>query len=254
MTDIAEGDRVAMPGEGAWVEQVNAPAATLRHVPPGLPVLQAAMAFINPPTALRLLRDFVTLEPGSWVIQNAANSAVGFCVVRLATRFGLNTLNVVRNPDKWREPLTASGATAVVADGDDFYKQVAEITGGPKPKLAVNSVGGDSAIKLVRCLADGGTMVTIGGMVGDKVRFPTRNLIFNDVTLRGFWMDRWNRTADRASREAMEAEIFGLIKDGTIEIPIAATFPFEKGLEAVAAAAEGGRDGKTLIVTDAAGV
>ena len=44
----------------------------------------AAMLAINPPTALALLKEFVALERGDWVIQNAANSGVGRAVIQLA--------------------------------------------------------------------------------------------------------------------------------------------------------------------------
>jgi len=42
------------------------------------------MMTINPPTAALLLSEFVSLQPGEWVIQNAANSAVGLYLVQLA--------------------------------------------------------------------------------------------------------------------------------------------------------------------------
>ena len=51
------------------------------------------MMAINPPTAALLLSEFVTLGPGDWVIQNAANSAVGYtwCSWRDTAAIGLST-------------------------------------------------------------------------------------------------------------------------------------------------------------------
>ena len=43
-----------------------------------------------------MLEDFVDLQPGDVVVQNAANSAVGQYVVQLARDKGLHTVNVVR--------------------------------------------------------------------------------------------------------------------------------------------------------------
>ena len=57
------------------------------------------MMTINPPTAALLLSEFVSLEPGEWVIQNAANSAVGLYLVQLARHRGFRTVNVVRRED-----------------------------------------------------------------------------------------------------------------------------------------------------------
>ena len=49
------------------------------RVPQGLPLPQAAMLRINPPTALLMLTDLVAPEPGQWLVQDVANSAVGRC-------------------------------------------------------------------------------------------------------------------------------------------------------------------------------
>jgi trans-2-enoyl-CoA reductase len=38
---------------------------------------------VNPPTAYRMLKDFVKLNPGDTVIQNGANSAVGRNVIQV---------------------------------------------------------------------------------------------------------------------------------------------------------------------------
>ena len=76
--------------------------------------LQLAMMTINPPTAALLLREFVTLEPDEWVIQNAANSAVGLYLVQLA-RDGPEAVSVVggktRSSSYARRAATSSSST-----------------------------------------------------------------------------------------------------------------------------------------------
>lgn len=44
-----------------------------------------------------MLKDFVDLQPGDWVIQNGANSAVGQAVVQIAAARRLKTINLVRS-------------------------------------------------------------------------------------------------------------------------------------------------------------
>lgn len=44
-----------------------------------------------------MLKDFVDLQPGEWVIQNGANSAVGQAVIQIAAARGLKTINLVRS-------------------------------------------------------------------------------------------------------------------------------------------------------------
>ncbi|MEO0796175.1 MAG: 2-enoyl thioester reductase domain-containing protein [Verrucomicrobiota bacterium] len=253
VSGLRVGDRVRMPEDSVLVDACLASAEDLDLVPAELPIDQAAMAFINPPTAYRLLEDFVALESGDWLIQNAANSAVGQCVISLARERGVRTINLVRDVTKWSDRLKGLGADLVLADSSDFFKEIPELTGGAKAKLGLNSIGGDSVIKIIRCMAESGVVVTFGGMVGDKVRFPTRNLIFDDVSLRGFWMDRWSRVHDRAERQQMQQAVFELLARGVVEMDVAARFPLSEGINAFAVASESSRDGKIIVTGDYCG-
>ncbi|WP_269539907.1 MDR family NADPH-dependent oxidoreductase [Cerasicoccus fimbriatus] len=247
---LSMGDLVRMPEESVLVDAVCADADAFEKAPRDLAPELAAMAFINPPTAYRLLKDFVDLKAGDWVIQNAANSAVGQCVIGLARHLGVHTINLVRDVAKWEAPLKEMGADVVLADGDEFYKQIEDATGGEKPVLGLNSIGGESVIKMIRSVADEGVVVTFGGMVGDKVRFPTRNLIFNDVCLRGFWMDKWSRKASADQRGAMQHEVNELMRQGVFQMSIAGKYSLADGVAAFEAAQAGGRDGKVIITGD----
>lgn len=55
------------------------------------------MVQVNPTTAYNMLKDFVDLQPGDWVLQNGANSAVGQAVIQIAAHRGIKTLNFIRN-------------------------------------------------------------------------------------------------------------------------------------------------------------
>ncbi|GIQ83608.1 alcohol dehydrogenase superfamily, zinc-type protein, partial [Kipferlia bialata] len=52
---------------------------------------------VNPPTALLLLRQFVGLERGDSVIQNAGDSALARCVTQIAKTRGINVISVIRD-------------------------------------------------------------------------------------------------------------------------------------------------------------
>jgi NADPH:quinone reductase-like Zn-dependent oxidoreductase len=226
VNSVEIGTRVRFPGEnGAWQASACVAADQLLVVPSAVPVEQAAISFINPPTAYCLLKKIVDLKAGDWVVQNAGNSAVGLSVIQMAKAFGLKTISQVRR-EELIEPLKAMGADHVVLEGSAWAKGVSEMTGGAPVRLALNSIGGESAIDQIKVLGDGGTQVTFGGMVGDKVRFPTRFLIFNDVRLTGFWWDQFGkRNGVEAVREVM-AEVYAMMADGRLKLPIEKTYPF----------------------------
>jgi trans-2-enoyl-CoA reductase len=184
------GDHVMLPhGVGAWREAAVIADAEekLMVVPPEVPVEQAAMLRINPATALRMLRDFVTLSEGDFVIQNAANSAVGRLVIQIAKANGWRTINLVRRPELIDE-LRTLGGDVVLLDSDEVKDQIATATGGAPVKLALNCVGGESALRLANALAFGGTLVTFGAMSRQPLRIPNGLLIFKDLRWRGFWI------------------------------------------------------------------
>jgi len=249
VSGLPVGSRVRMP-DGAWTSLTLAEADELMVVPGDLPVEQAAMAFVNPPTVVSLLTQFVDLKPGDWLIQNAGNSALGIYAAQLARKMGCKMISVVRDPAKWESTLKENGAELVIEDSTDYPKSLKEQTGGAKPRLALNSVGGESVNSLIKCMADGGTVVTFGGMTGEKTRFPTRFLIFNDVRLRGFWMDRWFRNASTEEAQQLMQQVYALIGEGTFQALIDSTHPLENGVEAVMRAATSGRNGKVLITSN----
>lgn len=248
---LSVGDRVRMPEDlGVWRQAVTAPADLFEKAPSDLPLEMAAMAFINPPTAYRLLHDFVALKEGDWIVQNAANSAVGFCVAGLANSLGLRSINTVRNVDACHDALKEVGADVIVDDASDWYKDLKDLTGGEKPRLGLNSVGGESVIKIIRTLGEDGKCVTFGGMVGDKIRFPTRNLIFDNISLHGFWMDKWMRSHSFEERAKQQHAVNELIRSGAFRIPVARTYPLEQFAEAIAHATESARGGKVLFTAN----
>jgi trans-2-enoyl-CoA reductase len=240
--------RVRFPENGTWQTLANAKADDVWFIPEDVPIELAAMSFVNPPTAWRILRD-AFLQRGDWVIQNAGNSSVGIFVMQMAKHLGINTISVVRRPEVI-DTLKSLGAEHVFLDNDDYLKEIEKITDGKRPQLALNMIGGDSAIRLIKSLENGGRMITFGGATGELVRFPTRYLIFNDVTLKGFWMDRWYRMNTRERVNIMMSKIYALMRDGTIKAPVDGRFPLSQFKEAIDKASQP-RCGKILLVPDA---
>ena len=187
------GRPVALEGDlGTWQEYQVIKADRLILFPALVPFDQLAVSLLNPLTAWRLLNDFEYLNPGDVIIQNAGNSAVAQSVVQFACKMGLKCICLVRNANSM-DHLYSLGANEVWLDDDKVPERTKVFTQEKGCKLALNSVGGRSALRLARCLCPGGVHVTFGAMDSSPVRFPTRNLIFDDVRMVGFWLDRWRQ-------------------------------------------------------------
>ena len=242
------GTVVLLPvGCGSWSTHLQLPAKALVPLPAGVDPVQLSMLTVNPPTALLMLREFVDLKPGDWVIQNAANSAVGGYLVQIAKLRGINILNVVRR-ESAIGAVREAGAEHVLIDGEDLPKQARMITGDAPVKLAIDCVGGVSTENLARCLSEGGTLVNYGAMSGERCMISPRYFVFRDITLRGFWLSQWFKRASPDERKAVFAEVGGLIATSKLHAKVQATYPIADVSKAVAAAASGERNGKIVLV------
>ncbi len=247
VTGFTPGDAVLLPHRfGAWREAGNGRAAELVRIAQEVPLEQAAMLRINPATALVMLRHFVALSPGEWVVQNAANSAVGRNVIRLARHFGWRTANVVRRAELVDE-LKAEGADVVLVEGEKISEEIKAAVAGAPIRLALNAVGGDSATRIAGALSPGGTIATYGAMGRQPLKIPNGQLIFQDIAWRGFWVSRWYQQVGEATANALLAELAALAARGIIATPVAAIYPLEQIAEALAHAQQAQRAGKILL-------
>jgi NADPH:quinone reductase-like Zn-dependent oxidoreductase len=241
------GQRVIAPAQpGWWATERVLDARDLIAVPDKLPVEIAAMMSVNPPTAFRLISDFVDLREGDWLVQNAANSAVGRFVIQIARQKHFRTINVVRRRELVAE-LKGEGADVVLTEDEPLADRIVELTDGGGARLGLNAVGGESARQLAKSLTPRGTLVTFGAMGREPLRIDNGLLIFKDVRFRGFLITQWFHHASRRQIEMMFAELFSM----KLHTPVEKTYPLEKAREAIEHAGRSGRSGKILFVMPA---
>ena len=247
---LASGALVILPHNvGTWRDVLAVKAEDLVVVPDGIEPVQAATLKINPLTAWRLLHDYVDLQKGDWLIQNAANSAAGRDVIKIAHELGYKTLNVVRRAELVDE-LRAEGGDIVLVDGDNLREEVKSATGGASIRLGLNSVGGDSALRLANSLAPGGTLVSFGAMSLQPLKIPTGLLIFKDLRFRGIWINKWYDNATPSERMETFRRLFDMVQRGLLKTKVEKAYPLSELKAAVAHAAQGKRSGKIIFEFD----
>ncbi len=243
---LTSGALVILPHNiGTWRDAVAVKAEDLIVVPDGIEPVQAAMLKINPLTAWRLLHGYVDLQNGDWLIQNAANSATGRDVIQIAHELGYKTVNVVRRSELVDE-LRAEGGDVVLVDGDNLRDEVKSATYGASIHLGLNSVGGDSALRLANCLAPGGTLVSFGAMSLQPLKIPTGLLIFKDLRFRGIWINKWYDQATSSERMETFQSLFDMATRGLLKTKVERAYPLSEVKAAVAHAAQGKRNGKIV--------
>ena len=246
VTNVDTGALVILPHNvGTWREAVAVKPDELVVVPPGIEPVHAAMLKINPMTAWRLLHDYVDLQKGDWLIQNAANSAAGRAVIQIAHELGYKTVNIVRRAELIEE-LRAERGDIVLVDGENLRDEVKAETSGAPIRLGLNAVGGDSALRLANCLAPGSTLVTYGAMSLQPLKIPNGLLIFKDLRFRGIWINKWYDNATKQERMEAFRALFEMAKRGLLKTKVEKAYPLSAAKAAVTHAAEGKRSGKII--------
>ncbi len=244
--DLAEGDLVIPLDRENWVQRKKAKAAQLVKVPANVDPLQLAMLKVNPPTAHLMMTKYVDLKPGEWLIQSAANSGVGHCLIQLAKAAGIRSMNVVRRAGLADE-LHTLGADVVVVDGPDLAERVRAATDGAAIRLAIDAVGGTQVVRLGDCLADEGIIVNYGLLSGENPQLTGHQTVFKRLWLTGFWLMPTLQRMTPAEIRELYGMLAGRIADGSLRVPVEATYPIEAIAQAVAQANAYRRTGKVLV-------
>ena len=245
---FAPGDRVFPPlGSGTFRERLRCRGADCLPAPEG-DAAQLALLTVNGPTAAVLLEDFAALQPGDWLVQNAANASCGRYLIRLARLAGVRTVNIVRRPEMVDE-LLALGGDAVLVDGPDLAARVRAATGGVAPRLGVDAVAGAATQRIAECLAPESPLVCYGAMGGAPCEIDFYLMFREGIVLHGLSFVRQLQRRRPDQVRALYARLAGLMADGTLAARIAAVYPLDRIVEACEHAARSGaeRDGKVII-------
>jgi NADPH:quinone reductase-like Zn-dependent oxidoreductase len=243
---LTVGQRVVAGAFGVWAEYFLAPAAGLVPVAPELPDEVAAQLVAMPFSTLGLL-DWLGLAEGDWLVQNAANGAVGRMLAQVAKPRGINVLGLVRRAAGVEE-LAAQGIGGIVAtDGEDWKAQAGKITGGAPIRVGVESIGGAAAGDLTSLLAENGRLVVFGAMAAPVIEVPSSDILFRNVVVQGYWGGREGRAIPADKRAELFSELITRVTDGSMTLPVESVFSFEDVRAASDANARPGRVGKILL-------
>ena len=245
VTGFSIGDQAMLLSRDNWVEKQTIPASQAIKIPNKMDILQAAQIKANPPSAMLMLTNYEDLKEGDWVIQNAANSAVGMHVIKLAQARGIRTVNVVRRKDLFNI-LQEHGADVVVLEGSDLGSRVRDKIGDARMPLAIDAIGGASCMHLADCLSNGGTVVNYGFLSGDPCMLTPTHTIVRQIKLVGFWLGPSLFNSSNDVIKTTYAELAQMFIEGLLYSPVEATYTLDQVKIALKHAAREGRSGKII--------
>jgi NADPH:quinone reductase len=247
--DLKAGDRVAYGSAplGAYAEARLIAADRLHKLPDYIDDKTAAAMMLKGLTVQYLIRQTYRIKAGETILLHAAAGGVGLILGQWANHLGATVIGTVSTDEK-AALAKAHGCTHTIVYGrEDFVERVKELTGGDKVPVVYDSVGRDTFMKSLDCLAPCGHIILFGqssgsveplnlGILGQK-----GSLSVTRPTLNTYGAKRENLVA-------MAAELFEVVRSGAVKIEVSQTYPLKDAAKAHADLAARRTTGSTVFL------
>ena len=248
VTGFAPGDRVAYAGPiGSYAEVRLIDANRVVKLPDTIGVDQAAAMMLQGMTARMLLRSVYQVQAGDTILVQAAAGGVGLILCQWANALGARVIGTVSTDAKAATARAHGCDHPIVYTRDDFVAEAERITDGAKLPVVYDSVGRDTFLRSLDCLAPRGLMVNYGNASG-----PPEPIAPGVLQQKGsLFLTRPTLFHYIAAREELEqsaGELFAMVTSGKIEIAIGQRFPLSEAAEAHRALEARATSGSTVLL------
>lgn len=232
VTTVKPGDRVAYAGPiGGYAEERLIDADRLVKLPDSISCEAAAAMMLQGMTAHMLLRRVYVVNAGDTILVHAAAGGVGLILCQWASALGASVIGTVSTDEK-AEIARAHGCEhPVVYTRQDFVAEVERITRGAKLPVVYDSVGRDTFMRSLDCLAPRGLMVSFGNASGPVEPFSPL-LLSQKGSLFLTRPTLFNYIAAREDLEGAAGELFDAVSSGKVRIEIGQRYALKDAAEA----------------------
>jgi NADPH2:quinone reductase len=246
--DVAVGDRVGYASHplGAYADARNMPADRLVALPSGIDARTAAAAMLKGMTAQYLLRRTFRVERGHRVLVHAAAGGVGTLLCQWAKHLGATVLGTVSTDAKAARASEHGCDHPILYTREDFVARVAAITGGAGVHVVYDSVGKDTFLRSLECLAPMGMLALYGQSSGAVDPLDVSILARKSLFLTRPGLPTY--TAQRADLLASARELFEMIEADLLDVRAQHERPLAEVVEAHRDLEERRTSGATILV------
>jgi NADPH2:quinone reductase len=249
VTTVKPGDRVAYctAPVGSYAEAHNVPAEKLVKLPASIGDDVAAAAMLKGLTAQYLLKQTFVVKKGQTVLFHSAAGGVGLIAGQWAKHLGATVIGTVGS-DKKIELAKNNGYDRLLnLSQDEWVERVREWTNGKGVPVVYDSVGKDTFMGSLDCLAPRGMMVSFGNSSGAVPAFEPAilsakgSLYLTRPTL-------FHYAATPAELQAMADDLFAVIESGAVKIAVNQRFALAEARAAHEALHSRKTTGATILI------
>ncbi|MEH0111105.1 quinone oxidoreductase [Tersicoccus sp. MR15.9] len=230
VTDVAVGDRVATAhGARGYAQYTAVDVDALVPVPDDIDDETAAALPLQGMTAHLLTHATKDVQPGETALVHAGAGGVGLLLIQLLKAAGARVVTTVSTDEK-AELAAGAGADEVLRYAG-FRDRVRELTDGRGVDVVYDGVGKDTFDDSLASLRVRGLLVLFGAASGpvppvDPQRLNTGGSLY----LTRPTMMHYTTTAE--DRRARMADLFGMVRDGKLNVRIGARYPLAEAGQA----------------------
>jgi NADPH:quinone reductase-like Zn-dependent oxidoreductase len=244
------GKRVAClapeDGHGTWAEYMVTSTDLCIPLSKRISLEQGAYLTINPMTAFALVGIARTGGHLAFV-QTAAASTLGVMIARLAKRFQLTGIHIVRKPEQVQK-LKSLGCEHVFDSNDaSFQMRLAEACNKFKASIAFDAVGGELTRRLALAMPPESRIVVFGALADEPLQIDSKDFFFRDKKLEGFWLSRWIKRKGFLAKLLLAYQVQKLLSN-ELQTHVRARFPLEDILCAIDRYEKERTEGKVLLL------
>ncbi len=253
VTDIEPGMRVFAPVDwGGSAEQVVVDAIHVMPLPEPLDLHASIALAVSYPTAAGALIWRAKVQPGEWVLVHGAGGGVGLAAVEIARALGARV--IARAGTAKHAILKARGADIVLDSTLPFRDEVLRITGSGV-QAVLDPLGGAVFDESLRCLGDGGMVVSIGYVTGTIPQVGANILMLKNISVGGFnwgtyigWSPGDNRQFHAPRVRALWTQLIRFWQAGKIAPTVHAQYPLSEFRAAMADVRERRAIGRVVLL------
>ena len=251
------GDRlIAVPGWGGLVEKIAIDAKAAFRLPDHRSFTDGAALLLTYATSIHALYDRGDLKAGETLLVLGAAGGVGLAAVELGKARGARVIAAVSSEEKAQAARDAGADVAIVyprgpfdKDGSKALAQMfKEAVGRAGADVIYDPVGGDYAEPALRSIAWQGRYLVVGFPAGIP-KLPLNLTLLKSCDVRGVFWGAYAARDPKANAAHVET-LFTLWDEGKISPRVSATYPLERGGEAIAALAARSVIGKVVVTLD----
>lgn len=221
VTSLKVGDRVGYcTGPiGAYAEANNVPADRVVKLPSGVGDETAAAAMLKGMTAQYLLKRTFPVQRGQTILIHSAAGGVGLIAGQWAKHLGATVIGTVGSDDKIAVAKANGYDHVLNLQKDDWVAYVREMTKGEGVPVVYDSVGKDTFMGSLDCLAPRGMMVSFGNSSGAVPAVePAILSAKGSLYLTRPTLFHYVRTSQELQETA--ADLFAVIASGAVKIAV----------------------------------